>query len=80
MGLVKRELGIDDYVHSDYPLMDTLYLSKQEIEDWKYHIQSSVVLDFRYMHSFLRERGLPSPKQVSQFLRLAVGKKPGSGK
>ncbi|MBN2186598.1 MAG: radical SAM protein [Dehalococcoidia bacterium] len=80
LGLVKRELGIDDYVHSDYPLMDTLYLSKQEVEDWKYHIQSSVVLDFRYMQSFLRERGLPSPKQVSQFLRLTIGRKPGAVK
>ena len=79
LGLVKKELGIDDYVSSDYPLIDTLHLSRQEVEDWKHRIQSSAVLNHRYIWSFLRERGLPSPKQVGEFLRLAVGRKQGSG-
>jgi hypothetical protein len=60
--------------------MDTLYLSKQEVENWKHRIQSTAVLNLRYLWSFLRERGLPSPKQVREFLQLAVGKKPGARK
>lgn len=77
LGLLSSELGIDDYVHSDYPITDTLYLSKQEVENWKHQIQSAAILNFRYMWNFLRQRGLPSPKQVSDFLRLASGKKQG---
>jgi radical SAM superfamily enzyme YgiQ (UPF0313 family) len=77
LGLLKRELGIDDYVHSDYPILPTLYLSGEEIENWKYRIRRNAILNWRYMRNFLLERRRVTVRQVKLFLRLIMGMKRG---
>lgn len=78
-GLLKGDLGIDDYVHSDYPILDTLYLSREEIEKWKYRVRRSAILNWRYIWSFLLERKRITARQVKLFLRLVMGVKGGWG-
>jgi hypothetical protein len=77
LGLLERDLGIDDYVHSDNPLVDTLYLSRDEIVEWKYRIRRDAILNWRYICSFLLERGRVTRRQAGLFLRLAAGCKGG---
>lgn len=77
LGLLKRELGIDDYVHSGYPILDTLYLSREEIESWKYRIRKGAILNWRYIWNFLFERRRVTPRQVKLFLSLVIGRKGG---
>jgi radical SAM superfamily enzyme YgiQ (UPF0313 family) len=74
LGLLKRELGIDDYVNSSYPILDTLYLSREEIEEWKNKIFRSRVLNRKYIWRFLLERKRIKARHFSQFLRLLLGK------
>ena len=73
LGLIERDLGIDDYVHSDYPIADTLYLSRQEVEEWKYRIRKKAILNWRYIRSFLFERKQVTARQLGLFLRLVAG-------
>jgi len=75
LGLLKRDLGIDDYVHSDYPILGTLTLSREEVEDWKYRIRKGAILNWRYVWSFLLERKRIRARQVKLFLRLVMGMK-----
>ena len=77
LGLLKRELGIDDYVHSDYPILDTLYLSGEEIENWKHRVRREVILNWHYIWSFLLERRRITTRQAKLFLSLATGRKEG---
>jgi radical SAM superfamily enzyme YgiQ (UPF0313 family) len=73
LGLIERDLGIDDYIHSDYPIAGTLYLSRQEIEEWKYRIRKRAILNWRYIRSFLFERKRITTRQMGLFLRLTAG-------
>ena len=77
LGLLERDLGIDDYVHSDNPVVDTLYLSRDEIMEWKYRMRRDAILNWRYIRSFLFERRRVTLRQAGLFLRLAAGRKGG---
>ncbi len=77
LGLLKRDLGIDDYVHSDNPVIDTLYLSREEIMEWKYRIRRGAILNWRYIFSFMFERKRVTSRQAGLFLRLVAGSKGG---
>lgn len=68
LGILKRELWIDDYVHSDYPMVDTLYLTKDEVAKWRYEIKKSTVLNPKYILNFLLEKRCVGPKQIKSFL------------
>ena len=74
LGLINRKLGIDDYIHSDYPIVDTLYLTREQLEQWKEKIRRSTILNSHYIWNFLRERRHVSIKQAQQFLKLVIGK------
>jgi|GEM_PF-2158882 len=74
LGLLKRELGIDDYVNSSYPILDTLYLSREEIERWKNKILRAAVLNPKYIMRFFLEGKRVKLGHLSQFLRLLLGK------
>ena len=74
LGLLKRELGIDDYVNSSYPILDTLYLSREEIERWKNKTLRATVLNPKYIWRFFLEGRRIEPRHFSQFLRLILGK------
>ena len=73
--LLNRELGIDDYVHSDYPVVNTLYLTREQLEQWKERIRRSAILNPRYIWRFLLERRQVSIRQAKLFLQLSVGKR-----
>lgn len=73
LGLLKRELGIDDYVNSSYPILDTLYLSREEIEQWKNKISRANILNLKYPWRFLREGKRIKPKHFKKFLGLLLG-------
>jgi hypothetical protein len=77
LAVLKRDLNIDDYVHSDYPILDTLYLSREEIEGWKHRIRKDTILNWRYIFSFLLERKQISARQIRLFLNLILGNKEG---
>ncbi len=73
LGLLDRDLGINDYVHSDYPLAGTLYLSREQVEQWKHSIRRSAILNPRYIWRFLLERKRVTARQAGLFLRLTLG-------
>jgi hypothetical protein len=77
LGLLDKDLTIDDYVHSDYPLIDTLYLSKKEIDDWKYAIRRDAILNWRYMRNAVLEKRPVTLRQLKLLLELTTGRKGG---
>ena len=74
LGLLKRELGIDDYVNSSYPILDTLYLSREEIQTWKNKILRAAVLNPKYIIRFFLEGKRIEARHFGQILRLLLGK------
>jgi radical SAM superfamily enzyme YgiQ (UPF0313 family) len=74
LGLLKRELGIDDYVNSSYPILDTLYLSREEIEKWKYRIKRANILNPKYPWRFFREGRRIELRHFKKLPRLFLGK------
>jgi hypothetical protein len=74
LGLLRRELGIDDYVNSSYPILDTLYLSREEIERWKNKILRAAVVNPKYIWRFLLEGRRVKLGHFGQFLKLLLGK------
>lgn len=74
LGLLKRDLGIDDYVNSSYPILNTLYLSREEIERWKNRILRAAVLNPRYVFRFMLEKRRVKPGHFAKFFRLLLGK------
>jgi len=73
LGLMERELQVEDFVESGSPLCASLHLSLEELEDWKERIGRSGILNPGYVWHFLRERRL-RPKHVRQFLALVRGR------
>jgi anaerobic magnesium-protoporphyrin IX monomethyl ester cyclase len=56
LGLLSRQLHIDDYVNSVNPLIDTLHLSKNELIDWKKRITRTAVKNPYLAKWALREK------------------------
>lgn len=77
LGLLKRDLGIDDYIHSDYPVLDTLHLPREKTEEWKYKIRKDAILNWNYIWGFLLERRGVTARQIKLFLRLVFGMRGG---
>lgn len=77
LGLLDGDLGIDDYVHSDYPITGTLHLSREELEQWKLRARRSAILNWRYMWRFLLERKWITGRQVRLLLNLVAGRRGG---
>lgn len=75
LGLLKSELGIDDYVFSANPNLNTLYLSKDEIQEWKYRISSAAKLSPGYLLRFILDGKQIKARHLFSFLRLILGKK-----
>jgi radical SAM superfamily enzyme YgiQ (UPF0313 family) len=73
--LLNRQLEIDDFVHSDYPVIDTLYLSREQVERWKDRIRRSAIFNWRYIFRFLLERRHITKRQARLFLELIVHRK-----
>ena len=70
LGLIKNDLGVDDYVHSmDYPVAPTLYLSKEEVVDWSKRLQK-VRFNPQYMANYVMKNGFKVRYINSFFKRL----------
>lgn len=71
LGVLKRDLGIDDYVNSglDSPLLDTLYLTKEEITRWSNKIMRSTVSNPRFVLQVLSEKRQIKFRRVN-YIRL----------
>jgi len=68
LGLLDRELGIDDFVHLTAPIFDTLYLTKDEIKMWRREIMRSTVSNPKYMLHYLFEKKHVEPRHLKLFL------------
>jgi radical SAM superfamily enzyme YgiQ (UPF0313 family) len=73
LGLLDRELQVEDFVESGSPLCASLYLSREELEVWKDRIGRGGILQPGYIWRFLRE-GRLRPKHVRQFISLLRGR------
>ena len=70
LGLIKEELGVDDYVHAmDYPISQTLYLSKEEIVKWSKRLQK-LRFSPTYMTNYVIRNGFKVRYVNSFFKRL----------
>lgn len=79
LGLLKRELTTEDFVHSDSPLCPTLHLGTQELAEWKNRIGRAGILQPGYLWRFLGERRV-RPKHVTLFVSLLLGRNIFKGK
>lgn len=81
LGLLERELTIDDYVRSSglgpwgpgRPMMDTLYLTRDQVVEWRDEIRRSTFSNPEYILNFLLERREIKPSYVKEFLRAVIG-------
>jgi radical SAM superfamily enzyme YgiQ (UPF0313 family) len=78
-GLLNRELTATDFVNSGSPLCPTLYLSEEELEEWKRQIGRTGIFQPAFLWRFLKERRL-RPKHIAQFTSLLLGKNIFKGK
>lgn len=72
MGILKRDLGLDDYGDSGLasPLMDTLYLTKDEITSWGRRIRRSTVFNPRFVLQALLEKKEIKLRYINYFRLL----------
>jgi hypothetical protein len=73
LGLLRRELTVEDFVDSGSPLCPSLHLSIEELTAWKERIGRSGILQPQYIRRFLGERRL-RPRHVAQFGSLMLGR------
>jgi radical SAM superfamily enzyme YgiQ (UPF0313 family) len=73
LGLLDRELQLEDFVESGSPLCPSLFLSREGLEEWKHRIGRAGILQPRYLWRFLRERRLQR-KHIGQFFSLLRGR------
>ncbi|RJX16102.1 radical SAM protein [Candidatus Bathyarchaeota archaeon] len=74
LGVLKRELTIDDYVYSYGPMIDGLYLKKEDMEAWKKRIIRSISLNPRYILNFLRKEKKLKLQHLKTGINLLIGK------
>lgn len=74
MGLLQKELGIDDYVDSSYPLIGTLHLTREEVEIWKHKILRANKMNPKYFFRFFSEGKRLEKEHVSRIFKLIVKK------
>jgi radical SAM superfamily enzyme YgiQ (UPF0313 family) len=79
LGLLRRELTMEDFVNSGSPLCPTLYLNEEDLEEWKKKIGRAGIFQIGYMWRFFKERRI-RPKHVVQFISLLLGKNIFKGK
>ena len=68
LGLIKKDLGVEDYVNSmSYPLSPTLHLSKEEIVNWSKRLQK-IRFNPWYMTNYVIRNGF-KPRYVKSFIK-----------
>jgi radical SAM superfamily enzyme YgiQ (UPF0313 family) len=73
LGLLEKELQMEDFVQSGSPLCPSLFLSQEELEEWKRRIGRAGILQPRYLWRFLIQRRL-RPRHIGQFVSLLRGR------
>lgn len=74
MGLLQRELGIDDYVDSSYPLIGTVHLTREEVEIWKRRILRANKMSPKYFFRFFSEGKRLEKEHVTRIFKLIIKK------
>jgi radical SAM superfamily enzyme YgiQ (UPF0313 family) len=73
-GNIEMDLGLDDYIHSGLrsPLIDTLFLTKEEVTQWGQSIRKSAMLNLRFvLQSILERRDLDYRSIVKDLISMA---------
>lgn len=74
LGLLERELGVDDYVDSSFPIIRTLFLTKREVEDWKNKILRANIVNWKYGYRFFKEKRRLEKRHFTDFSKLVLRK------